>query len=406
MRIALLADTYPPENRGGAGVVVERLARRFVELGHAVLVVATSRARATLREQDGVRVQRVRSFYPERFRSVVAMRNQLVLGGVGRALTAFRPDIVHAHNVHQHLSFASLSAAQATGAPVAYTAHDFLLFCAIKFICTGGEVDFRQRWFNCAKCQRFRWNPARNAAIRWQMEARVDHLFTISRALQTALRANGYGGAEVVYNGVDPAWWAQGDPQAFRRRHGLGDAPFALLAARVSREKGAEAAVRALARTASRHLRLVIAGDNPRYVPRLRALARELTVEHRLLFPGWITPETLRDAYAAATVTLAVSTYPDPFNLTLIESMAAGTPVIASAFGAGPEVVPDGEVGFVVNPHDTPALADRMDLVLASPARRDALRAAGLQRVRELFTLDRQVELTLARYAALRAPRG
>ena len=166
MRIALLADTYPPANRGGAGVVAQRLARAFATRGHDVLVVTTW-PDATSEASDGdVQVQRLQSRYPERFRNTVAMMNPVLLGGVRRALEDFRPDVVHAHNVHQHLSFASLEVAAATGAPVAYTAHDFLLFCCIKFICSGGRVDFRQRWFNCAKCQRFRWNPARNAAIR------------------------------------------------------------------------------------------------------------------------------------------------------------------------------------------------------------------------------------------------
>ena len=41
MRIALLADTYPPANRGGAGVVAQRLARAFAARGHDVLVVTT-----------------------------------------------------------------------------------------------------------------------------------------------------------------------------------------------------------------------------------------------------------------------------------------------------------------------------------------------------------------------------
>jgi glycosyltransferase involved in cell wall biosynthesis len=406
MRIALLADTYPPENRGGAGVVAERLARQFVRHGHAVLVVASSARDSSEVEQDGVRVCRLRSRYPERFRNFVAMANPLVLDGVRQALAGFRPDLVHAHNVHQHLSFAALEIAAATGAPVAYTAHDFLLFCCIKFICTDGAVDFRQRWFNCAKCQRFRWNPLRNRSIRRRMGAHVDQLFAISRALQTALRANGYGGAEVVPNGVDPEWWAEGDGARFRARFGLGDAPVALLAARVSREKGAEAALHALARTGDVRARLVIAGENPRYAPKLRRLAGELGVGERLLLPGWLGPEVMRDAYQAADVTLAPSTYPDPFNLTIVEGMAAGTPVIGSMLGAGPELVVDGETGYLVQPSDPAAFADRLSLLLDDPDRAAELGAAGRRRVTRHFTLDGQVRRTLTRYEALLAVRA
>ena len=127
MRITLMADTYPPENRGGAGVVVERLAGAFVRRGHEVSVLATSRRMESDVEQDGVRVRRLWSRYPERFRNLVAMANPLVSGGVRNALEEFRPDVIHAHNVHQHLSFAALGSARDTVAPVAYTAHDFLI---------------------------------------------------------------------------------------------------------------------------------------------------------------------------------------------------------------------------------------------------------------------------------------
>ena len=403
MRIALLADTYPPENRGGAGVVVERLAGAFVKAGHDVCVIATTSGAGSIRDQDGVRVRRLRSRYPERFRNTVAMANPMVLPGVGRELADFGPEVVHAHNVHQHLSFASLSTAARLDVPVLYTAHDYLLFCCIKFICTGGPVDFRQRWFNCAKCQRFRWNPARNVVIDHQMSRHVDHLFAISRTLQTALRANGFGGAEVVYNGVDLDWWGMGDGAAFRSSHGLDGAPIALLAARVSREKGAEAALHALARSKCSDLRLVIAGENPRYAPKLRHLADELGVGDRLLLPGWMMPEALRDAYDAATVTLAPSTYPDPFNLTLIESMAAGRPAIASTIGAGPEIVKDGAWGYTVDPNDAPALADRIDLVVGNAEHARALGTSARQRAASTFSLQRQVDRTLARYAAVLA---
>lgn len=406
MRIALLADTYPPENRGGAGIVVERLANAFVEGGHDVCVVATTSGPGSLREQRGVRVRRFRSRYPERFRNTVAMANPSVIPGVRRELADFKPDLVHAHNVHQHLSFASLAAAARTGAPVFYTAHDYLLFCCIKFICTGGPVDFRQRWFNCAKCQRFRWNPARNAVVSHHLSKHVNHLFAISRTLKTALRANGYGGAEVVYNGVDLDWWGGGDGAAFRSAHGLDGVPMALLAARISREKGAEAALHGLARSRHPDLHLLIAGENPRYAPKLRRLADELGVGQRLLLPGWMAPEALRDAYAAATVTLAPSTYPDPFNLTLIESMAAKCPTIASTLGAGPEIVDDGAWGYTVDPNDALALADRMDLVVGDQEHAQRLGNAGRQRAARAFSIQRQVNQTLARYNAVLSGRA
>ena len=253
MRIALLADTYPPDNRGGAGVVVERLAGAFVRAGHEVRVVATTSGSPSVREQDGVRVRRLRSRYPERFRNTVAMANPTVIPGVRQELADFRPELVHAHK----RASTPVVRGVVRGRPRwrASDVHGARLPAVLlhQVHLHRGPVDFRQRWFNCAKCQRFRWNPARNAVINHHMTNHVDHLFAISRTLQTALRANGYGGAEVVYNGVDLDWWGGGDGAAFRSAQGLNGAPLALLAARVSREKGAEGgAARAGALTAFR----------------------------------------------------------------------------------------------------------------------------------------------------------
>ena len=174
----------------------------------------------------------------------------------------------------------------------------------------------------------------------------------------------------------------------------------------MSREKGAEAALRALARVRHPDARLLIAGENPRYAPKLRRLADELGVADRLLLPGWLTPEALRDTYHAADVTVAPSTYPDPFNLTIIESMAAGTPVIASTLGAGPELVADGQTGYVVHPDDAIGFADRLNLIFEQREHTADLGAAGRGRVAERFTLDEQVRRTLARYEVLLAVRA
>ena len=85
MRIALLADTYPPANRGGAGVVAQRLARAFAARGHEVLVVTTWPHKPTSTTDGPVRVERLQSQYPERFRNTVAMMNPGILGGVRRS---------------------------------------------------------------------------------------------------------------------------------------------------------------------------------------------------------------------------------------------------------------------------------------------------------------------------------
>ena len=66
--------------------------------------------------------------------------------------------------------------------------------------------------------------------------------------------------------------------------------------------------------------------------------------------------------------------------------MACGTPVVATTAGAFPEVIADGETGILVPPADARALADAIAALLADPARRAAMGAAGTRRIEEQFS--------------------
>jgi len=78
----------------------------------------------------------------------------------------------------------------------------------------------------------------------------------------------------------------------------------------------------------------------------------------------------------------------DPFPLALLEGMALGRPIVASAVGGIPEMLADGESGLLVPPSDAPALATSVIGLLRDAPRRRALGAAALDRLRTRFTLD------------------
>ena len=71
--------------------------------------------------------------------------------------------------------------------------------------------------------------------------------------------------------------------------------------------------------------------------------------------------------------------------------MAAGKPVVVTCYGGAPEVVVNGETGYVVNPFDIEALANRLERLLLDPDLRHCLGAAGQRRLAERFTLSHQV---------------
>jgi glycosyltransferase involved in cell wall biosynthesis len=92
---------------------------------------------------------------------------------------------------------------------------------------------------------------------------------------------------------------------------------------------------------------------------------------------------------------------PEPFSRVVIEGMALGRPIVASATGGTPEAVEDGITGFLVPAGDADALADRIALLIQQPELRATLGSAALARVETRFHIDRHVGRTQDIYAAL-----
>jgi len=90
----------------------------------------------------------------------------------------------------------------------------------------------------------------------------------------------------------------------------------------------------------------------------------------------------------------------DTFGLVLLEAMQHGLPVVTTTVGAIPEVVVEGETGFLVTPDDVPALADRLARLAAEPDLRRQMGVAARHRYRTQFTLEafeRRLVAALAR---------
>jgi glycosyltransferase involved in cell wall biosynthesis len=92
--------------------------------------------------------------------------------------------------------------------------------------------------------------------------------------------------------------------------------------------------------------------------------------------------------------------------MSALEAMAAGLPVVASAVGGVPEMVVDGETGFLVDPEDAPALRVALDRLLADPSLRRRFGEAGRRRAAETFALPRWQAAHLDLYTELLAQRG
>jgi glycosyltransferase involved in cell wall biosynthesis len=211
----------------------------------------------------------------------------------------------------------------------------------------------------------------------------------------------------VIYGGADPIRYA---PEPHTVRRGV------LFVGRLTPHKGVDRLLQALPDSAS--LRIVgSTGHDPRLPERdypnlLQHLAQDLDVEFLGALPDSELPAVYRSSKVLALPSVHMTCYgasvriSELLGLSVLEAMASGTPVVASRIGGLPEIVRDGETGFLVPPGDIDALHDRLDQILGDPALARRMGEAARADVLERFTWARVAARCLDAYSATRAPRG
>src|SRR5207248_1155228 len=171
---------------------------------------------------------------------------------------------------------------------------------------------------------------------------------------------------DVIPGGVDLDRFSP-RPQAQARAE-LGLAPdqkIVLFVGRIQRLKGLEVLVRAFGRLSDLDARLLVVGGQPgtspesREISRLQHLVARLGIEDRTAFVGAVAHEQLPLYYSAADVTVMPSSY-ESFGLVAVESLACGTPVVATRVGGLTSIVRDGETGVLVPWRDADLFAERL----------------------------------------------
>ena len=417
MRLVLLSDQIPPEGRGGAEAVVWRLARGLADRGQDVHVVATTRGASFEEIRERLPTYHIHSKYPERFRPWLSLWNPGTVDPLRAMLRRLRPQVVNAHNIHYYLSYHALKVARDAGAATVYSAHDAMpfVYSKLRHFVQGDPLPinlpeaYRLPHFYNLKTNRFRYNPWRNLVIRRYLSSYADARTAPSQALAEAYRVNSLPPMDVVHNGIDLRDWSGADRatvMALRRRFDLAGKHVILFAGRLSPDKGTLPLLKAMDRLKEKlpemRLLALTARDIDEQIPAAYSHLRPF-----ICAGGWLCGAELRAAYALADLVVVPSLYLDPFPTVNLEAMAARKPVIATCFGGSREVVMNGKTGFIVNPLDSASFAERLQRLLVDRDLRRELGSRGQARIREQFTLDKQVEKMLDLYArAMRSRRG
>ena len=200
---------------------------------------------------------------------------------------------------------------------------------------------------------------------------RASGMITVCNALKEEMVALGVDGSRItpLRNGVDLQLFQPGDRAALRTRLGLQD--FTLMSVgHLIERKGHEIPVAALASLPN--VRLLIAGDGPER-KNLEELARKTGVLDRVTFLGALPQAALTEYYGAVDALVLASSREGWANV-LLESMACGTPVIASNVWGTPEVVASSDAGVLMRERTPRGLVEAVGTLRTHYPSHDATR--------------------------------
>ncbi|HEX3204058.1 MAG TPA: GT4 family glycosyltransferase PelF [Nitrospiraceae bacterium] len=235
----------------------------------------------------------------------------------------------------------------------------------------------------------------------------ADRVVVNAETIKRGLVEDGYRPEQivVVHNGIIcPPLKETDDDRILHRERGLSpDDVLIGVVCRIARVKGLEYLLDAARDVIARvpRARFVIIGDNsfnPEYREELKRQTARLGMQDRVIFTGF------RLDVQKILSSLAVSVLPslkEGLSNALLESMAAGLPVVATDVGGNPEVVIDGETGLLVPAKNPSALAEAICRVLLTPGLRQSFGQAGRRRVLDHFSNERMIRTVERLYVDL-----
>jgi starch synthase len=402
LRVDLLTREYPPHVYGGAGVHVEELSKALANRAHV-----TVRAFDGPRDDEGIHpvgsgtLQAVGYDVPEELR------------GANQALSTFGVDLtmakdVDADVVHAHTWYAALAgaiAARLNSIPLVITAHSLEPFRPWKAEQLGGGYHLSS-W---AEKDAFEYATT---------------VIAVSQGMKTDIMT-AYPDIDpdkiaVVYNGIDPRQFPnlQEDDagwEVFSRYH-IDRAKHTLLfVGRITRQKGLPYLLEAV-KLIDPSIQVVLcagAPDTPQIADETRSAFAQLERSRgNIIWIEEMLPKAELNALEHGVDAFVCPSIYEPLGIVNLEAMVCGLPVVASATGGIPEVVVDGETGYLVpldQVHDgtgTPTdpkrfvddMAEAIDRLFSDPVKMKKMGIAGKKRAIENFSWDAVAAQTMNVY--------
>jgi glycosyltransferase involved in cell wall biosynthesis len=167
---------------------------------------------------------------------------------------------------------------------------------------------------------------------------------------------------------------------------------------RLVEAKGQGFLIKAFSKVAGRRELVLVISGSGKDRGSFEALARELNLDGRVIFAGFVENTGL--AAAAYDIAVLPSDY-EGFPYALVEYMSVGTPVISTAVGGTDEIVQDGKNGFLIEPRNENQLVERLSVLVCNPKLRREFGSAAEETIRRQFSEDRMIDRFIELYGGL-----
>ncbi len=381
LSIALFTDTYTPQINGVV-TSVSGLKRGLEEMGHRVTVVAP-RHPQQVAERDVIRL-RSTTYRPQpeqRYAFPPSLRKMLEFRGR-------KFDVIHTHGML--MPFIGLGVGRVLGVPVVHTYHtrfqDYVHYA--PFYASMSWVTDEKRWYVRGSKVRKGVTSTINKGFTKNTQAlaaRIDAWFcnrcfeVIAPAEPIAeelLELGVTSPVRVVHNGIDLDKLEPKQLDPFVKFGVMNDMPRLLTVSRLGREKSVDDLLRRfkLIHNEATDARLIILGDGPER-SKLEALVLELGLTDAVLFRGYVAPSEVAAYYQHATAFIFAS-LSEVHPMVGLEAAACGLPIVARAKNGITKCVLDGQTGYLVDPEDPEAFAQRTLEIMRRPELRQQLSEA------------------------------
>lgn len=333
---------YP---RGGADKYYLELGKALAEAGHELAYFSMHHPQNIESKWSKYFVSRV-SFNENIWRYAYKIPSRVIYSleakrKFKKLLTDFQPDIIHLHNIYHQISPSILDVAKKFKIPVVMHVHDYSLICPNHSLFTKGKICtkcLKANYLYCIKqkCVKNSIFASILAALELYLHNKILNIYkkniklliTPSIFIKNILLSASWNEdkIKVVNNPFQRSYTS--------KKYDKKD--YFIYCGRLSEEKGIDTIIRAIADNKAINLKIV--GSGP-IAEKLQELIDRLNLQKQVELLGWQEGEKLETLIAEAKALLIPSRWLENFPLIALESLALGTPIIASKIGGLPEII-------------------------------------------------------------------